>query len=238
MTSTAMVLVVRFACFVAVASSTCFATGARALPAAKEVAERYADAVVEVRVADGTRKPRASQGFYVSSSGILCAVLRGIPVGTAVEISPGSASPRRGVVVAVNDNGLALVQADLGAHTIVTALGLQPEGPSTTSHAHATWRLGLVRDSRGVQAVVGAADHHGTLVPVDVGAPILDQSLAVVAVAIRRRGGGRIDTVDVAPLRALALAARRAASTSSTTTTTTTTTTRSTADEPSGASHE
>jgi hypothetical protein len=60
-----------------------------ALPPAAVFATRYGDAVVEVAFdvdGAGPKKPQRSQGFFVSSSGLLCSVLEGADAGDIVEI--------------------------------------------------------------------------------------------------------------------------------------------------------
>lgn len=195
---------------------TGLADPARAVPAAVDVARRYGDAVVVV-----TRPcpaPAAagcvgehSQGFFVSSDGLLATVLPGVKRDDVVDVGDAAAG-RQGRVVASDDDGLALVQLQPAPDAPMTALAVAED-----AGAPRRWLIGLQRDHRGVQAVVGGEERGTTLlVPVPRGAPVLDEALQVVAIARRGRGGGSIDVVPVGRLRTLATRAAREAATAAT----------------------
>ena len=169
------------------------------LPPANELARRYADAVVVVDHDDDGPGPHGvqhSQGFFVSSSGLLCTVLPQAVVGDVVVVV--GAARWRGTVVAVDDEGLALVSVPLDPTAPVAALGLSGDG------ARSRWLVGLMRDARGVSAVVGGEEENGLLLPVPRGAPVFNADNVVVAVARRSRGGGAIAVIDIDRLKALA----------------------------------
>jgi hypothetical protein len=185
------------------------APSARALPSAVDVARRYADAVVRVARPCPTTTTActavSAQGFFVSSAGMLVSVLPGVVRGDVVEVTDGG-STRRGRVDAVDDDGLALVQIEPAPDAPVTALAVAERAGA------GRWLIGLHRDDRGVQAVVGGEERDNRLlVPVPRGAPVLDERLEVVAIARRSRGGGSIDALPVARLHALAKRAAEAA---------------------------
>lgn len=170
-----------------------------ALPPAAEFATRYGDAVVEVAFdvdGAGPKKQQRSQGFFVSSSGLLCTVLDGAHVGSAVLVT--GAGLGTGTVVAVDRTGLALVQTTTTEP--VTALGVSRDG------AHSRWLIGLVRGPRGTSAVLGGDDDapHTLMLPVPRGAPVLNDAGEVVAVVRFQKGGGRSVVVDVAVMTTLA----------------------------------
>lgn len=179
------------------------AAGARAVPSPVDVARRYADAVVVVTrpcgaLATSPCNHTRSQAFFVSSDGLLATVLPGASSGDVVEVDDGGAK-RAGLVRVSDDDGLALVQLEPAPDAPVTALAVGEGGGGQR------WLIGLQRDHRGVQAVVGGEETASRLlVPVPRGAPILDERLQVVAIARRNRGGGTIDALPVARLRALA----------------------------------
>jgi len=180
------------------------ASSARALPAAQAVARRYAEAIVTVARADAKGE---SQGFFVSSSGVACTVLVGASVGDAVTIT-GEQGAQAGAVVVVDPDGLALVALSAQPATPITALDV-----ARVARAGAdAWLVGLAREKAGVAGVVGGRDGDGiALVPVPRGAPLLSTESgvdSVVAVALRGKGGGRVQIVEAA--RVLALAKRLA----------------------------
>jgi hypothetical protein len=198
------------------ATATCFTVGVRLLllclalvtpaapaaPSAVDVARRYADAIVRVvrpcSKTAPTCTPIVAQGFFVSSTGMLASVLPGVVRGDLVEVDDGVAT-RRARVDAVDADGLALLQLEPGPDTPVTALAV------ASRMAGGPWLIGLHRNERGVQAVVGGAERDArVLLPVPRGAPILDERLQVVAIARRSRGGGSTDTLPVDRLQALA----------------------------------
>lgn len=190
------------------------APAAHAVPSAIDVARRYADAVVLVARPCPTKTTActavSAQGFFVSSAGLLASVLPGVVRGDVVEITDGTAKDgavtRRGVIDIVDDDGLALVQLEPAPDAPVTALAVAER---TTARR---WLIGLHRDERGVQAVVGG-EEQGTrlLVPVPRGAPVLDERLEVVAIVKRGRGGGSVDALPVERLHAIAKRAAEAA---------------------------
>jgi hypothetical protein len=101
-----------------------------ALPPAAVFATRYGDAVVEVTFdvdGVGPKKPQRSQGFFVSSSGLLCTVLDGANAGDVVEVQ-AELGHIAGMVVAADRSGLVLVQASLTSTTPVSALGVSRDG--------------------------------------------------------------------------------------------------------------
>ncbi len=170
-----------------------------ALPPAATFATRYGDAVVEVAFdvdGPGPKKPQHSQGFFVSSSGLLCTVLDGADVGSAVLVT--GVGLGTGTVVAVDRTGLALVQTTTTEP--VTALGVSRDG------AHSRWLIGLSRGPKGTQAVLGGDDDapHTLLLPLPRGAPVLNDAGEVVAVVRYQKGGGRSVVVDVAVMTTLA----------------------------------
>ena len=184
-----------------------------ALPPANELARRYADAVVMVDHDDDGAGPHAashSQGFFVSSSGLLCTVLPRADLGDAVVVV--GAERFMGTVVAVDvDDGLALVSVPLDAQTPVTAVGLSVEG------ARSRWLVGLMRDARGVSAVVGGEEEHGLLLPVPRGAPVFNADNVVIAVARASKGGGTITVIGVDRVKALAKTWQKTTMTTTTT---------------------
>ena len=183
------------------------------LPPANELARRYADAVVVVDHDDDGPGPHGvqhSQGFFVSSSGLLCTVLSQAAVGDAVVVV--GAEKWQGSVVAVDDEGLALVSVALDPTSPVAALGLSGDG------ARSRWLVGLMRDARGVSAVVGGEEEHGLLLPVPRGAPVFNEQNVVVAVARRSRGGGAITVIGIERLKALATTWQKSTKTATTTT--------------------
>ncbi len=170
-----------------------------ALPPAAVFATRYGDAVVEVAFdvdGAGPKKPQHSQGFFVSSSGLLCTVLDGAEVSSAVLVT--GVGLGTGTVVAVDRTGLALVQTTTTEP--VTALGVSRDG------AHSRWLIGLSRGPKGTQAVLGGDDDapHTLLLPLPRGAPVLNDAGEVVAVVRYQKGGGRSVVVDVAVMTTLA----------------------------------
>lgn len=189
-----------------------------ALPAAADVARRYADAVVMVERPCPPGGPSAlscepgSQGFFVSSTGLIATFLPGLREGALVSVR-GDSDAEGAIVVVVDPDGLAILRLQTAPTSPVTALAVSPTGKK------GRWLIGLSREARGVQAVVGGEEPQGLLVPVPRGAPILNEDHEVVAVCRRGRGGGLIDAVPVARLQALA---RRAAATTTATTATTT----------------
>lgn len=191
----------------AVASSGLWGQSASAIPAAKGVARRYAEAIVTVERSSGA----ASQGFFLSSSGMLCTVLPGAAVDEAVTVT-GEVGGVPAVIVAIDPDGLALVNLVTAPTSPLTALGVSGDGTMSR------WLVGLSRGKRGVEAVVGGEEQGGLLLPVPRGAPILNDRDDVVAVAKKGLGGGRIEHIPVARVRALAQRLR--ASTTPTTTTT------------------
>lgn len=209
---------VALALLIAVSSSSPSSppSASRGLPPANAFARRYDEAIVVVRHDDdgpGPHAAREQQGFFVSSTGVLCTVLHGAAIDDLVDVV--GAAPMQGRVVAVDDDGLALVQVVVDEATPVTALGLSRDGRFTP------WLVGLAREARGVSAVIGGEERSGLLVPVPRGAPVLDDNGAVVAIATRNRGGGAVAALPVARLQALATRWR-----TTTTTTTPTATTK------------
>lgn len=185
------------------------ASVARAMPSPVDVARRYADAIVVVTRPCPTKAGACTvvtaQGFFVSSAGLLASVLPGVVRGDVVEVGDG-ATTRRGLVDAVDDDGLALVRLEPAPEAPLTALAVADRT------AARRWLVGLHRDDRGVQAVVGGEEQGARLlVPVPRGAPILDEALQVVAIARRSRGGGSIEALPVERLHALAKRAAREA---------------------------
>ena len=170
------------------------ATSSRGLPPSHDLARRYGDAVVTVD--DTSDAAVASQGFFVSSSGLLCTVLTAPVVGDSVEVV--GSQRWRGTVVAVAADGLVLVAVALEAVAPVAAIGLSVDG------RHGLWMVGLQRDVRGVSAVVGSDEPGGVLLPVARGAPVLNEGGHVVAIARGSKGGGTITVIEVAALRTLA----------------------------------
>ncbi len=189
------------------ASIVVVAVALAALPVPKEVAARYAAAVVVVErsTSGGLQK---SQGFFVSSSGLLCTVLPGAKAGDVVMVRGDEA--QRGAVAAVDDEGLALVQVQ---GTIDPARPWAALGVSVTEKP-STWMVGLWRDKDGVQGASGGVEHRLAdksseerwllLLPAPRGAPIVDSDNAVVAIAMSSRGGGSIDALPVRRLKQLA----------------------------------
>ncbi len=168
------------------------------MPQPQEVARRYAGAVVVVAVA-GADRPESSQGFFVSSTGLLCTLLPGAHVGDAVLVSADKVEA--GVVVVVDADGLALVQVKEAVD--VAALGISSRQRPTR------WLVGLARAEAGVQGMLGGVEHQApdrwrVMLPLPRGAPILDDDNDVIAIAVRRLGGGLIDALPVQRLKALA----------------------------------
>lgn len=171
-------------------------------PAAKTVATRYAAAVAVVERAAAGTTTQKSQGFFISSNGLLCTVLPGAKAGD--EVSIDNDEVRRGVVSVVDEDGLALV--DVAGAVDVDALGV------SISEKPSTWMVGLSRVKAGngtaVQGAVGGleGDTHGRwrlLLPLPRGAPVLDDKNQVVAIAVVSRGGGFIDALPIQRLKAL-----------------------------------
>ena len=173
---------------------------AAGMPLPQEIARRYAGAVVVVERGAEGRKPQQSQGFFISSGGLLCTLLPGAAVGDAVRVR-GQGAWQQGFVVVVDTDGLALVQVEAGA--VVDALGVsQHERPTQ-------WLVGLVRQESSVQGMLGGLEERGddrwrVMLPLTRGAPILDDHNDVVAVAVKGLGGGLIEAVPVRRLKALA----------------------------------
>lgn len=173
-----------------------------ALPPAAVFATRYGDAVVEVSFdvdGAGPKKPQHSQGFYVSSSGLLCTVLDGVDVGDLVDVHADAASTTA-TVMAVDRRGLVLLQTTTSTSAVpVTALGVSRDG------VHSRWLIGLVRGPKGTSAVLGGDDDapHTLMLPVPRGAPVLNDAGDVVAVVRFQKNGGRSVVLDVAVLTAL-----------------------------------
>ena len=149
----------------------------------------------------GPGRAQPAHGFFVSSSGMLCTVMPRLDVGHRLEVS-ADAFVGHAVVVAADSDGLALAELTPAPPAPMTALGLSPAGTGSR------WLVGLMRSAKGVSAVVGAAEAVGVMVPVPVGAPILNDADDVVAVASRRRGGGIVDVIPAARVIALAKASR------------------------------
>jgi hypothetical protein len=170
------------------------APSAAAIPAAKDVARRYAEAIVTVERAPNA----ASQGFFVSSSGMVCTVIPGAVENDVVTVTGDDGIGVAALVVAVDVDGLALVAMQIVPSSPLTALGVSGDG------VFSRWLVGLSRGSKGVEAVVGGEEPGGLLLPVPRGAPILNEADDVVAVARKPLGGGRIDAIGVARVRALA----------------------------------
>lgn len=177
-----------------------------ALPPAAVFATRYGDAVVEVAFdvdGPGPKKVQRSQGFFVSSSGLLCTVLDGADVGDVVEVYAEGGSIT-GAVVADDRSGLVLVQASLTSTTPVTApvsaLGVSRDG------VHSRWLIGLSRGPKGTSAVLGGDDDtpHTLMLPVPRGAPVLNDAGEVVGVVRYQKNGGRSVVLDVAVMTTLA----------------------------------
>ena len=167
---------------------------ASAIPAAKDVARRYADAIVTVERA----RNAASQGFFVSSSGMVCTVIPGAVENDLVTVTGDDGIGVAAIVVAVDVDGLALLAMQIVPSSPLTALGVSGDG------VFSRWLVGLSRGGKGVEAVVGGEEPGGLLLPVPRGAPILNEADDVVAVARKTLGGGRIDAIGVARVRALA----------------------------------
>lgn len=171
-----------------------------ALPSAKDVAARYANAVVVVERALPSGQTQKSQGFFLSSNGVLCTVLPGARVGDAVVVDDDEGSDDNGVVSAVDEDGLALV--DVKGVVDAAALGVSRSGKAST------WMVGLSREKGAVQGVVGGVeedrgDRWRLLLPLPRGAPVVDDNNDVVAVAVRGLGGGQIEALTVSRLKAL-----------------------------------
>jgi hypothetical protein len=181
------------------ASSLLWSQSAMALPPAASVARRYAEGVLHLELQGPVAKK--AQGFFVSSSGLLCTVMTRIKVGDRLAVS-GDAFVGHADVVAADADGLALAQLTPAPATPVTALGMSPDG------TRSRWLVGLMRSDKGVSAVVGGEEAVGMMVPVPQGAPILNDRDDVVAVVSRRRGGGTVDVIASARVLALAKGAR------------------------------
>lgn len=170
------------------------------MPSARDVAARYAAAVVVVERALPSGTVQKSQGFYVASSGVLVTVLPGAKVGDAVSVDDDEGDDDGGVISAVDDDGLALV--DVKGKVDVAALGVSRSGKPST------WMVGLSREKGAVQGALGGLeeDRGGRwrlLLPLPRGAPVLDDNNDVVAVAVRGLGGGQLEAVSVARVKAL-----------------------------------
>jgi hypothetical protein len=165
-----------------------------AVPVPRPFVDRYGAALVDVDV-DGSGAAVPVQGFFVSSSGVLCTVLRGAAVGDRVDVDGRAAA---GVVGAVDEDGLALVV--VADAVDVTAVAVADKARPTR------WLMGLYRDEKGRPAgTVGGVDvGWRLLLPLPKGAPVLDEAGKVVAVVVRARGGGVVDAVPVDRVRALA----------------------------------
>ena len=171
-----------------------------AMPSAKDVATRYAAAVVVVERSLASGAVQKSQGFFVSSSGVLVTVLPGAKVGDVVSVDDDEGSDDTGVVSAVDEDGLALV--DVKGVVDVAALGVSRSGKPST------WMIGLSRDHGAVQGALGGLEEDRgarwrLLLPRPRGAPVLDDNNEVVAVAVKGLGGGQLEAVTVARVKAL-----------------------------------
>lgn len=171
-----------------------------AMPSAKDVASRYAAAVVVVERALPSGQTQKSQGFFVSSNGVLVTVLPGARVGDVVSVDDDEGSDDKGVVSAVDEDGLALV--DVKGAVDVAALGVSRSGKPSA------WMVGLSRDHGAVQGALGGLEEDRgarwrLLLPLPRGAPVLDDNNEVVAVAVRGLGGGQLDALPIARVKAL-----------------------------------
>jgi hypothetical protein len=180
---------------------------AAGMPLPQEVARRYGAAVVVVERPGGDRPPQRSQGFFVSSTGLLCSLLPGAREGDAVIVhseTPRGDQPEAGVVVVVDVDGLALVQVKDVVD--VAALGV------STKETPTRWLVGLAREGAGVQGMLGGlegvppdrGDRWRVMLPLPRGAPILDEANDVVAIAVKGLGGGLVEALPVGKLKALA----------------------------------
>jgi len=168
------------------------------LPAAQAIAARYDRAVVVVERPQSSGAVQKSQGFFISSTGLLCTILPGARVGDVVVIDNDEI--RGGAVVVVDEDGLALVAVN-GA-TDVAALGVSAGGKPSL------WMVGLSRSDAGVQGALGGLEGESggrwrLLLPLPRGAPILDDKNDVVAIAVVGRGGGLLEALPVKRLKAL-----------------------------------
>ena len=170
----------------------------RGLPAAKAIASRYESAVAVVERPQSSGAVQRSQGFFISSAGLLCTILPGAAVGNVVVVDNDDI--RGGVVVVIDDDGLALIAVNDA--TDVAALGVSAgEKPSL-------WMVGLSRSESGVHGALGGLEGESggrwkLLLPLPRGAPILDDKNDVVAIAVVGRGGGLLDALPVRRLKAL-----------------------------------
>ena len=170
----------------------------RGLPAAKAIATRYESAVAVVERPQSSGSVQQSQGFFVSSGGLLCTVLPGAAVGDVVVVDNDDI--RGGVVVVIDEDGLALIAVNEAED--VAALGVSAgEKPSL-------WMVGLSRSEAGVQGALGGLEGESggrwrLLLPLPRGAPILDEKNDVVAIAMVGRGGGLLEALPVKRLKAL-----------------------------------
>ena len=179
------------------------------MPLPQEVARRYAAAVVVVELPLGTAGVAIkSQGFFVSSAGLLFTLLPGAHAGDAVSVS--GEQDAAGVVVVVDGDGLALVQVK----DVVdgAALGVSAQEQATQ------WLVGLARADAGVQGMLGGretgddtpakagpnGERWRVLLPVPRGSPILDDKNEIVAVAVKGLGGGLIEALPARRLKVLA----------------------------------
>lgn len=179
---------------------------ASGMPLPQEVARRYAGAVVVVERSVPDRAVQKSQGFFVSSAGLLCSLLPGAQAGDAVTVQGDKAEEQAaaGVVVVVDAQGLALVQVE--SVVDVAALGVSAKETPTR------WLVGLARADAGVQGMLGGleaalpnqGDRWRVMLPLPRGAPILDEQNDVVAIAGKGLGGGLIEALPVRHLKALA----------------------------------
>lgn len=168
------------------------------LPAAQAIAARYEPAVVVVERPQASGSVQKSQGFFISSTGLLCTILPGARVGDVVVVDNDDI--RGGVVVVIDEDGLALVAVNEAID--VAALGVSAgEKPSP-------WMVGLSRSDAGVQGALGGLESESAgrwrlLLPLPRGAPILDEKNDVVAIALVGRGGGLLEALPVRRLKAL-----------------------------------
>jgi hypothetical protein len=180
---------------------------ARPTPGASVIA-RYGAAVVSI-----VWKNERSQGFFVSSEGVLCTVLPGAHMGddVLVQLSDADAQQSTGKIAIIDDDGLALVVVATPTGGPRTALGV-----NGAPRRGGQWVLGLVRDAGPVvRAVFGDVIHDKTtrwqlLLPVPRGTAVLDARNEVMAIATEARGAGVVHALPAA--RIVALAARLRAS--------------------------
>jgi hypothetical protein len=185
----------------------------RGLPSVQAMATRYGDALIVVYTRDGAR---AGTGFLVATRGIGITALAGARTGDDVVVELASGERRKGTVVGVDASSpLVVVEiVKLDKDAAFAALGISQAGKKLDASG---WLLGLdVGQDGASQASLGGlrrVDADGAWhvdLPCGPGAPILDRSGRVVAVATARAGQTAAKGVSVDRVRALvqALAGR------------------------------